>query len=196
MNTLNLTGIVKFKVNGQAAMPKWAQQAIQNAMETAEAPPESLRFQCRIAQDARENFKEIPLDNGETLKLHPRTKPQFGKNHKGLPYLTGTFIYSGDGESYTVKWVGSAVPSKMPEVAVKHDKGLRVGSATVALDLSKAQITRSMHSEYSKRYKENNPEARAESNKRYQESIKGRAPKKKRVCARWTEEDARQAVAA
>lgn len=64
MNTPTLSGIVRFKVAGQKALPKWAQQAITNALSVQEAPPEALRFQCRIATDAKENFSDVALSNG------------------------------------------------------------------------------------------------------------------------------------
>lgn len=186
MTLTNLTGIVRFQVAGQNAMPKWQQQAIRNALEVQESPPESLRFQCRIASDARENFKEIALNDGETLRLHPRAKPQFGKNNKGQAYLTATMSYSGDGQSYTVKWVGDAVPEKMQRIAVKHDKGLKVGAATVNLDLSKAQVTPSVYAEYNRRHAQKHPKSVAESRKRYEAK---RGTTKSRTCSRLTEGD-------
>lgn len=143
MNTPTFKGIVRFKVAGQKALPKWARQAITNALDAAEAPPESLRFQCRIATDARANFESVDLKDGETLTLNKRSNPQFGKNHQGKPYLTVTVIYSGDGESYRLRWVGDAVPPKMQEVAVKHDQGLSVAPVTIGLNLAKAEVTRS-----------------------------------------------------
>lgn len=141
MALTNLTGTVPFKVEGQSALPKWMQTALKDALDNADAPPESLRFQCRIATDARENLQEIKLSDGETLKLHYKSHPQFGKNRDGHAYLTASFIYSGDGQAYTIRWVGDAVPQKMQEVAVRHDKGLAVRPTTIRLDLSAAQIT-------------------------------------------------------
>lgn len=186
MTLTNLTGKIAFKVDGQNALPKWQQQAIRNALEGQQAPPESLRFQCRIASDARENFKEIALNDGETLRLHPRAKPQFGKNNKGQAYLTATMSYSGDGNSYTVKWVGDAVPEKMQRIAVKHDKGLKVGAATVNLDLSKAQVTPSVYVERNRRHAQKHPKSLAESRKRYEAK---RGATNNRTCTRLTESD-------
>lgn len=140
MNTTQFKGLIRFKVAGQEELPKWAQQAISNALSAAEAPPESLRFQCRIATDARENLKEIKLDNGETLKLHYKSAPQFGKDRSGRAYLTATMVYSGDGESYKFRWVGDSVPKKMQEVAVKHDMGKRVAATTIGLRLENAEV--------------------------------------------------------
>lgn len=141
MTTPTFNGRVRFKIAGQEALSKWAQEAIRNALESADAPPESLRFQCRIATDARENFKTIELDGGETLTLSPKGNPQFGKNRDGHPYLTVTLVYSGDGLSYRFRWLGDAVPSKMQQVAVKHDKGQSVRATTVGLDLARAEVT-------------------------------------------------------
>ncbi|RBP66369.1 hypothetical protein DFO66_103316 [Brevibacterium sanguinis] len=141
MNTPSFEGVVRFKVAGQKALPRWARQAITNALEVQESPPESLRFQCRIATDARENFAEVKLDDGSSLKLHPRSNPQFGKNNEGRPYLTVTVTHSTSGDTYRLRWIGGAVPSKMQEVAVKHDKGLAVAATTIGLDLSKAEVT-------------------------------------------------------
>jgi len=140
MTIPQLTGIIKFKVEGQSALPKWMQTALADALDKADAPPESLRFQCRIATDAQKNLALVKLASGETLTLHPIARPQFGKDNKGHAYLTATMTYSGDGENYTLRWIGDAVPSKMQEVAVKHDKGLAVSPTTIALDLSAAQV--------------------------------------------------------
>ena len=141
MNTPTFNGIVRFKVAGQKALSKWAQQAIANALSVQESPPEALRFQCRIATDARENFAEVKLKDGGVLTLHPKSNPQFGKNHEGKVYLTVTVVYSITGETYRLRWIGPAVPPKMIDVAVKHDQGLAVKPAMVGLDLSKAEVT-------------------------------------------------------
>lgn len=121
-------------------MKPWERTAIKNALNSAAAPPESLRFQCRIAMDAKENLAIIKLKGGETLTLHPKSRPQFGKNRDGLAYLTATMVYSGDGGNYTLRWAGDGVPLKMQQVAVKHDKGLAVKPVTIALDLAFVQI--------------------------------------------------------
>ena len=141
MNTPTFNGIVRFKVAGQKALAKWAQQAIANALAVQETPPESLRFQCRIATDARENFAEVNLKDGGKLTLHPKSNPQFGKNHEGKVYLTVTVQYSITGETYRLRWIGDAVPSKMVDVAVQHDQGLSVRPTTIGLDLAKAEVT-------------------------------------------------------
>lgn len=136
-----IDGSVKFKIQGQEAFPRWLQQKLKRDIEAGEVPPEGLRFQCRIAKDARENLRLIELANGETLRLSPSAKPQFGKNHQGRPYLTATMIYSGDGESYRIRWTGDAVPQEMVSVAVRHDRGFKVSPKEIKLDLSKAEIT-------------------------------------------------------
>lgn len=141
MSLTELSGIVRFKVAGQAAVPKWQQTMMREALDKLDSPPEALRFQCRIATDAVENLRLVELDNGETLTLHHQARPQFGKNRDGHAYLTATMTYSGDGENYTLRWVGDAVPPKMQEIAVKHDKGLAVKPVTIALNLATAQIT-------------------------------------------------------
>lgn len=197
MSIDQIAGTIRFKVAGQKAYPKWVQQSLKDNLAAQTTPPESLRFQCRIAQDARENFKEVALDNGEKLTLHPKAKPQFGKNHKGHPYLTTTMRYSGDGKSYTVKWVGDAVPRKMQDVAVKHDKGMKVSAATVGLDLSRAIITPAW-AEYRKTAQAfKDPVAQQAAREKYARKVStGQHVKRKRTCARWTEEDTRQAVSA
>ena len=141
MNTPTFNGQVRFKIAGQEALSKWAQEAIRNALESADAPPESLRFQCRIATDARNVFSRIELDDGTELTLHPKAQPQFGKNHEGHPYLTVTLAHSKDGETYRFRWIGGAVPKKMQEVAVQHDMGKSVRAVTVGLSLADAEVT-------------------------------------------------------
>lgn len=135
-----LSGKVSFKVSAQSAMPPWQQKIVREALARDESPPEALRFQCRMAVDARSNFARIDLTNGENISLHPRSKPQFGKNKRGLAYLTVTVVYSGDGESYRLQWAGDAVPKAMKRTAVKHDEGRAVAATTISLDLAKATV--------------------------------------------------------
>lgn len=141
----SLTGTVRFAVKGQEARPVWERKMLANAMTNGEGAPNDLRFQCRIAQDARENFEQIPIPGGGTLSVHPRSKPQFGRNRDGEAYLTVVLVDSRDGESYKVRWVGDAVPRKMQEVAVKHDEGKRVAATRIALRWQDAEIVPSEH---------------------------------------------------
>lgn len=142
MNTYidNLNGKIDFRVEAQPALPKWQRIAITDALNRTDSPPKSLRFQCRIATDARTVFEEITLPDGETLTLHDKARPQFGKDSSGHAFLTVTLKYSGDGKGYRFRWVGEAVPRKMQEVAVKHDEGRAVRAVTIPLDLEAATV--------------------------------------------------------
>ena len=143
MNTYidNLTGIIPFNVEAQDALPKWQQIALTDALARNDSAPKALRFQCRIATDARTVFESVTLDDGETLTLHPKAKPQFGKDRDGHAFLTVTLRYSKDGKGYRFRWVGDAVPRKMQQVAVKHDQGKAVRATTIPLDLAAATVT-------------------------------------------------------
>lgn len=141
----SLTGSVRFAVKGQEARPVWERKMLANALNNGQGAPNDLRFQCRIAQDARENFERIPLPGGGHLSVHPKSKPQFGRDRNGKPYLTVVLVDSRDGESYKVRWIGEAVPRKMQEVAVKHDEGKRVAATRVALRWEDAEIVPSEH---------------------------------------------------
>ena len=136
----NMLGTIDFRVEGQPAIPKWQQTAIADALKRNDSPPKALRFQCRIATDARVMFEKVRLVDGETLTLHRKAKPQFGKDRSGNAFLTTTLVYSGDGKAYSVKWVGSAVPDRMQSVAVKHDLGKAVRPAVIPLDLADATV--------------------------------------------------------
>ena len=190
MTLTALTGTIRFKVAGQAAIPKWQQTAIRDALANASSPPESLRFQCRIASDAQEAFANVQLEGGETLSLHPKGHPQFGKNKAGHAYLTATLTWSGDGEAYTFRWVGDAVPKKMQEVAVKHDKGLAVSAVTIGLSLDMAQITPSWKA-HGKSGPSSEREYRNEDASAAARKASGAAPitRGKRTCARLTDGD-------
>lgn len=145
MNTIpNLVGTIPFRVHGQKALSKFQQEVNARFIAMGGEMPESLRFQCRIATDARENFARIDLPDGETLTLHPKAAPQFGKNRDGHAFLTVTLKYSGDGRGYRFRWIGQNVPRKMQEVAVKHDQGKYVAATTVPLDLAAAEVTPSV----------------------------------------------------
>lgn len=139
-----LTGVVKFSIKGQEARPAWERKMLSNALNNGQGAPNDLRFQCRIAQDARENFASIPIPGG-SLSIHQKSKPQFGRDRNGNAYLTVVLVDSRDGQSYKVRWIGDAVPRKMQEVAVKHDEGKRVAATRVALRWQDAEITPSEH---------------------------------------------------
>lgn len=141
----SLTGTVRFAVKGQEARPIWERKMLANAMDNGQGAPNDLRFQCRIAQDARENFERIPIPGGGTLSVHPKSKPQFGRDRNGKPYLTVVLVDSRDGASYKVRWIGEAVPRRMQEVAVKHDEGKRVSATRIALRWQDAEIIPSTH---------------------------------------------------
>lgn len=143
----NLAGVIRFAVKGQQARSSWERKYLSQAINGGDGAPNDLRFQCRIAQDARENFAHIDLPSGDGfLSIHPKAKPQFGRDASGRAYLTVVLVDSRDGESYKVRWVGDSVPRKMQEVAVKHDEGKRVGATRIALRWEDAEITRSEHS--------------------------------------------------
>lgn len=176
MSTKKFEGIVPFKVAGQAEVSKGVQSILKAQIE-AGSPPEELRFQCRIAQDARINFGNILLPDGETLTLHSRSFPQFGKTSRGHAYLTATMIYSGDGQTYTFRWVGSAVPREMMKVAVKHDLGKKVTATTVPLDLSKAEVTPAAKAN-------NNQSRKTYATTYYANRDRSKEPKRPRTCGR------------
>lgn len=143
---VDMEGAVRFSIKGQNARPAWERKMLAQAIDNGQGAPNDLRFQCRIAQDAREVFASVPVEGG-TLSIHPRSKPQFGRTKDGEAYLTVVLVDSRDGESYKVRWVGEAVPRKMQEVAVKHDEGKRVGAARVALRWEDAEIVPSQHTD-------------------------------------------------
>jgi hypothetical protein len=150
-DVFTMRGAVRFSIKGQEARPAWERKMLANALNNGQGAPNDLRFQCRIAQDARENFANIPVPGG-TLSIHPKSKPQFGRTRSGEAYLTVVLVDSRDGESYKVRWIGDAVPRKMQEVAVKHDEGRRVGATRVALRWEDAEITRSEHADHRPRH--------------------------------------------
>jgi hypothetical protein len=150
-DTINLTGSIRFAIKGQEARPSWERKALAKVMSNGQGAPNDLRFQCRIAQDARDNFDSIPVPGGE-LSIHQRSKPQFGRTKEGLAYLTVVLVDSRDGQSYKVRWVGDSVPRKMQEVAVKHDEGKRVAATRVALRWEDAEITPSDHADHRARH--------------------------------------------
>lgn len=190
MNAIpNLTGTIPFRVQGQKALPKFQQELNRRFIEMGGQMPEELRFQCRIASDARDNFRHIDLPGGETLTLHPKAKPQFGLNRDGLAYLTATLKYSGDGMGYRFRWIGQHVPHKMQQVAVKHDLGKYVPATTIPLDLAAAEVTLA-------REVNNSPGTTPAQKKAYEERFQAKHGKKRakekrapRSCARITEAD-------
>ncbi len=147
----NMTGVLRFNIKGREARLPWERKALKKAIVDGGGAPNDLRFQCQVARDAREVFKTIEIPGGGTLSIHQKAKPQFGRDGKGLPYLTVTLVDSRDGQSYKVRWSGEAVPRKMQELAVKHDEGRKVSATRVALRWEDAEITPSSHTDNTKR---------------------------------------------
>lgn len=162
----NLTGTIRFSIKGQEARPAWERKMLASALNNGQGAPNDLRFQCRIAQDARENFAEVAIPGGGTLSIHPKSKPQFGRDRNGKAYLTVVLVDSRDGQSYKVRWLGDAVPRKMQEVAVKHDEGKRVGATRVGLRWQDAEITPSEHVVHGRRDLDENGQIRVRPNGR------------------------------
>lgn len=135
---IRFEGFIPFPIKGQEARNKWEQQALQRGIENGMGASQQLRFVCRIATDANEVFSILETSEG-VFMLNPKSKAQFGRNANGNAYLTVGLV-GETGERYRLQWEGDAVPSKMKEVAVKHDEGKKVRAVTVRLDLSKAQV--------------------------------------------------------
>lgn len=186
----DITGTINFRVEGQKALPPFQQELNRRFIAMGGEMPESLRYQCRIAQDARNNFATINLDNGETLTLHPNVGPQFGKNAHGQVYLTATFTYSGDGQTYRVNWTGTAVPKEMAEVAVRHDLGKHVPRKVIRLDLANADIRPTWRRHGRSRIPANRDYAAEEARRgKTPEERRKAAKARPRHCARYTAED-------
>ena len=139
MSDFKPTGKINFKVIGQPAEAPWKQKLLRKALN--EDAPNELRFQCRIATDARVNFKHVELPDGESFSLSPKGGPQFGKNVDGHAFLTVTVVRESDGQSYRLRWIGDNVPARMKRVAVAHDEGKKVAAASIPLDFSRAEVT-------------------------------------------------------
>lgn len=181
--------IVRFKIKGQEALPKWTQEAIRNGLESPSGPPESLRFQCRIATDSIHNFREVTLADGSTLSLHKRARPQFGKNHRGEAYLTVTLTHSSTGDSYKVQWIGDAVPQAMQRTAVQHDQGKKAAAKVVALDMSAAQVTPVHEVHRNKPRGERDWASEVEMSRARRAAGKPRQSRRARRCGRLTDSD-------
>lgn len=140
MTTTELKGRVVVAVQGQSAQPAWMQNLLKKALDSGNGADQELRFTCRIAQDAKTAFSRITTADGEEWALNPKAAPQFGRNGRGNAYLTLGLIHEETGVRVRLTWEGDVVPSKMKEVAVKHDEGKRVGATRIALKLEEAEI--------------------------------------------------------
>src|SRR5690606_26416384 len=92
-------------------------------------------------------------------------------------YLTATMIYSGDGEAYTFRWVGNAVPKEMLKVAVKHELGKAVGATAIPLDFAKAEVSPAAKAN-------NNQSSKTYATKHYANRDRSKDPKCPRTCRR------------
>lgn len=140
MSTTQLRGRVVVAVQGQTAQPAWMQNLLKKALDQGNGADQELRFTCRIAQDAKTAFAHITDGDGTEWTLNPKAAPQFGRNGRGNAYLTLGLINEATGERVRLTWEGDDVPSKMKEVAVKHDEGKRVGATRIALNLEAAKV--------------------------------------------------------
>lgn len=133
-----IRGNVTVAVKGQPARARWEQKLMQKGMDEGMGASQELRFVCRIAQDANEAFEIIEDAEGNVWTINPKAKAQFGRNSRGLAYLTVGLINEATDERVRLTWEGDAVPSKMKEVAVKHDEGKRVAATRIRLRLQDA----------------------------------------------------------
>lgn len=140
MTEIKFTGTVPFKIKGQEAKPKWERDILQKVLQDGFGASNQLRFVCRIATDANENFSRVELSDGRVFTLNPKGKAQFGRNSSGRAFLTVGVIEESTGERYRLHWEGDNVPRKMQEVAVKHDEGRTVRPTTVRLNMAHAKV--------------------------------------------------------
>lgn len=138
---IELKGVVPFKIKGQAAKPKWEQDMLRKMLSDGEGASNQLRFVCRIATDANQNFRRVSIRR-RVFVLNPKAKAQFGRNANGYAFLTVGLIDEKTGDRYRLHWEGDNVPRKMQEVAVRHDEGKSVRPTTVKLDLEHAKVWR------------------------------------------------------
>lgn len=134
-----MKGKIKFDIAGQEALPKAMQNLLRKALDNGDGADQSLRHQCRIAEDAKRVFAGIEIA-GDEYSINPKATPQFGRDYHGLAYLTVSLIRKSDDSRVQIRWEGEAVPRKMQEVAVKHDEGRKVAPTVVSLDLGAATI--------------------------------------------------------
>jgi hypothetical protein len=101
--------------------------------------PQKVRYACAIAEAMNETIKDGIEVGGQIHLPNPKVRAQFGKNRKGLPYLTVGLI-DPDGKTWTLTWQGGDVPVKMAVTALKHDQGKRTKTIAIPLTLEGATV--------------------------------------------------------
>jgi hypothetical protein len=141
MNNNNIfDNILRVRIRGQHGLTKATQRRLAQAFNDGEGLSAEDRYGCRIAVDTNEAIADgIEAIDGTIYVPNPKVRAQFGKNKRGLAYLTFGLI-GPDAHRITLNLEGENVPDKMCETAIKHDMGREVATTTIAVDLSRASV--------------------------------------------------------
>lgn len=141
MTNIEFGGGLRIDIAGQA-LSKAHQAIIQKALATGMQQDERVvRYSCRIAQDANAAIAAGIVDNQGGLWMpNPNARAQFGKAHDGEPFLSFGVLNESTGKRRSIRFVGDSVPTKMMEVAVRHDEGRDVRPTSITLNMSNALV--------------------------------------------------------
>lgn len=135
-------GAIDIAIEPTTAVTRAHQKALTDAWGDGSDVPQEVRFACRIAMDVNTTIADgVQFEDGRTFVPNPQVRAQFGKNRKGLPYLTFGLLAADDSAvAYTLTWEGTSVPIAMLKAAIAHDEGVNVKAITVALPFEKANV--------------------------------------------------------
>lgn len=141
MNNDIFEGALDIDISAQQIATAAQRRLIHDAFGDGTDVPQEVRFACRIAIDVNEAIKGgLEFEDGRSFEPNPKARAQFGKNKRGLPYLTFGLIDSATAARYTLTWEGTSVPIKMVRTAIAHDEGRTVKATTVELAFDRAKV--------------------------------------------------------
>lgn len=139
---VQLEGLIKLKIAPQSARSRWEQKMFEKVLGDGTDIDPSLIWGCHIAKDVNDSFPELQKAIGYGLLANPHSPARFyTEKRSGLRTLTWGALDPVSGDRYKITFRGEAVPKKLRDIAMAHDRGKPTRAATVALDLSKAEVS-------------------------------------------------------
>jgi hypothetical protein len=155
-NTL-FAGELTVFVAEQRGLTRAQRDMINKAFNEGQDLPPRVRFHCAIAEAVNAAIADGIEVGGKIYRPNRNVRAQFGKNKRGLAYLTFGLI-APNGKPLTLTWQGDDnVPYEMVKIAVAHDKGRSVSDATVTLALGNAIVYETGNKGGNKRRKDPRP---------------------------------------
>lgn len=179
MSNIIFSGNLNVVVPEQVGLTRAQRRMIRDSFHDGEGLPKHQRFACAIAEAVNETIKDGLEVDDKVYSPNPKVRAQFGKNKKGLPYLTFGLMDPRSRKLYTLTFQGANnVPIEMAMIAVKHDQGQRAPTVIIPLPLDNAVVY-----ETGQKYgKKNDPRPNHDTDKNNKRYPRKNRTNHKRIC--------------